>query len=101
MHCARTSIRSTRAPPRSSMSHPTRITRPIAGAIAVIALALSASSCAILVPPEPRSGGDGIRAAAEEAKKKPEDQTPLVAGHRDCSDCDVAGTVVAGIGEPP
>ena len=74
------------------MSRLTRFSRLIPGAVLALGLALSTTSCAILAPPEPRSGGDGIRAAVHEAKKKPQDQTPLVAGQPDCSDAGVVRT---------
>src|SRR5258706_1993602 len=79
------------------MSRPTRITRLTQGALLALALALSTTSCAILVPPEPRSGGDGLSDAAREAKKKPEDQTTLVAGEATCSDCDTPDPIGAGL----
>src|SRR6185503_1038431 len=56
--------------------------RPSLARLDLLALlaALSLSSCAILSPPEPRSGGDGLSDAAKETAKKPADQKPLVAG---------------------
>src|SRR5438128_1273656 len=47
-------------------------------AISLLAALSLTSGCAMLAPSPPRSAADGLRAAAKETKKQPEDQTPLV-----------------------
>lgn len=47
-----------------------------------LAAAWSLSSCAILSPPAPRSGGAGLSDGAKETAKKPEDQQPVEAGEQ-------------------
>ena len=62
-------------------------------AISLLAALSLTSGCAMLAPSPPRSAADGLRAAAKETKKKPEDQTPLVVEPRQ-EPSDVASTVV-------
>ena len=51
--------------------------------LAVLIMALPLTGCAVLSPPTPRSGGDGLSDAAKETRKKPDQQATLAAGKRD------------------
>ena len=63
---------------RAAAPAPARPPQPVHLLISLLAALSLTSGCALLAPPPPRSAADGLRAAAEETKKQPEDQKPLV-----------------------
>ena len=78
---------------RSAAPAPPRLRRAIPLLISLLAALSLTSGCASLAPSPPRSGADGLRAAAEETKKRPEDQKPLVVRPRP-EPSEVSNTVV-------
>ena len=64
---------------RSAAPAPPRLRRAIPLLISLLAALSLTSGCASLAPSPPRSGADGLRAAAEETKKRPEERVKRIA----------------------